>query len=136
MPRHKNLSESEYLRYAREAVATYKKLPLLMDERERLGPNWGDIIGRHRDSDALANSNFEVIEADLKKRFPDDVENHRFGHFAVGWVEELLVRMFNDNGKLTPAGRAAVEWGVKIEDYPVADEDDFSRREFEESEEE
>lgn len=129
---HKKLSDQEYVKYTKALVSTAKKLPY-DDGPPREG--WGDLVGRHRDSDILEVSNFEVIEADLTKRFPDDVETASFGHFAVGWVEELLVRVLDKHGKITPAGKAAVDWGLKLESYPVADEDDFSRREFEAEEE-
>ena len=84
-----------------------------------LGP-----VGRSRDSDILEVSNFETILADLTG-IDDRVTVARFGHWAVGWVEEILC-------PLTPAiGERVAYWTGRLADYPVADEDDYSRREQE-----
>jgi len=55
----------------------------------------------------------------------ENVEIHRFGHWACGWWEALAVK---DN---TPQAKIAEEIEEKIESYPVLDEEDFSRREDE-----
>lgn len=82
-----------------------------------LGP-----VMRHRDSDVLTNSNFEVILADLQS-IDDRVDSISFGHFAVGWVEEIMV-------PLTGAVCDAVQgWVDALADYPVASDDDYNERE-------
>lgn len=80
-----------------------------------------------RDADVLTRSNWRVVQADLTDRFPDDVEDHRFGHWAFGWVERLYVRRGAD-----VAIAAAQKWVERLEGYPVADESDFSELESEE----
>lgn len=98
-----------------------------------IGQTWGFIgVGRHRDSNALENSNFEVIYEDLKKRFPSDVTIIRSSHWAVGWSEGIAVHLLDDNGVATKAAAAAMEWEEKLEEYPVADEEHFSNLETEE----
>jgi hypothetical protein len=88
-----------------------------------LGP-----VGVHRDSDALARSNWAVVSGDLVSRFPESVQVVRFGHWAVGWVEELAW------DASTPAVVAAVDaWRERLANYPVADEEHFSETETEES---
>lgn len=98
-----------------------------------LGETWALTFGHHRDSDLLEESNWDTILKDLEERFPSDVEAVRFGHWGVGWVEELAVRVLGKNGRVTKAALAALEWKGKLENYPVADEEDYSRREYKET---
>lgn len=93
--------------------------------------NWGTFLGHHRDSRLLEESNWEVITNDMLNRFPDDVELVTFGHWGVGWIEEMFVRMRDEQGRFTPAFKAAVKWEEALEAYPVADETDYSEREHE-----
>jgi hypothetical protein len=116
---------------ARRLLAGSKGLRQVYTGDLAIGVTWATIVGRHRDSGLLEQSNFDTIKNDLEESFPNDVEVASFGHFAVGWIEELLVRMIDDQGAVTPAGTAAITWKLKLENYPVADEDDFSRREYE-----
>lgn len=96
-----------------------------------LGGTWALTFGHSRDSGLLEESNWETITKDLEERYPNDVEVVGFGHFAVGWIEEFAVRMLDSKGRVTRAARAALEWHDKLENYPVADEEDHSRREYE-----
>ena len=102
----------------------------------------------HRDSDALERSNWRVITKDLTQRFQDDCRITRARHWAVGWIEHLVVRVLTPGTDVdawwrearkpvderamdlqacfTPAYEAAMEWKHKLERYPVADEDDYS----------
>jgi len=86
------------------------------------------VVGRSRDSDALENSNFETA---LEMLGGEDEEAGvivaKAGHWAVGWVEELLV------SKNAPEKVAIAEQiEKKLDNYPVLNEEDFSRREYEE----
>ena len=98
-----------------------------------IGKTWAMAFSVHRDSDILGESNWAVISADMERRFPEDVTIERMGHWAVGWVDYLLVRMLDDDGQLTEAGDAALDWKDKLDRYPVADENDYSERESEEA---
>ena len=91
-------------------------------------------VFQNRDSEALELSNFRVIQADLERVQAEngdptseeaDVEVHRFGHWANGWFEIILVR------PESPAAKRAEYWEEKLENYPIADENDFSELEFE-----
>lgn len=85
-------------------------------------------VGRTRDSGPLANSNFETLENDLDKLDPDyiDHESYSFNHWGPGWFEIILVR------PETPCYYIAVEACKALEDYPVLDDEDHSRREYKE----
>jgi hypothetical protein len=88
-----------------------------------LGP-----VGQHRDSDALDRSNFTAVLADLQDKYPDAVDTVSFGHWAVGWVEEIA----SDAGNVELQA-AIQEWRDALEDYPVADEDAFCALEYDEA---
>ena len=88
---------------------------------------WGEVIGQHRDSEPLERSNFDVIRKDLESRFPQDVTVESSSHWAVGWTETVLVRPESE------AWTAALEWRERLAQYPVADDEDYSRVEWEDS---
>jgi hypothetical protein len=83
-------------------------------------------VGQHRDSDALERSNYRVILEDLSTRFGDDVGEASFGHWGVGWVEEITWNA--GNAELADAVAA---WEAALADYPVADDEDHSALELE-----
>ena len=83
-------------------------------------------VGTNRDADALTRSNWRVVVADLGGE-SDDLEIHRFGHWACGWFEIAIVRPD------TEAAKSAEEWEAALSDYPVASDDDFSNEEQEEA---
>jgi len=111
----------------------------------------GDYMvgGRSRDSDALEESNYRRIFADLMEKavelgqpkntetdYDEDndkqwVYDFRAGHWAVGWVEQVILR------KTAPEKliQFAEEIREKLEGYPVYDDEDFSNLEYEQSNE-
>lgn len=73
---------------------------------------------QNRDSEALELSNFRVVQADLERHTSEDthphhsdvdMEVHRFGHWANGWFEIILVRPDS------PAAKRAEYWEKKLE---------------------
>ena len=83
-------------------------------------------VSQTRDSGALDLSNFETAQRILTdgREDPEDFEIHRFGHWGPGWFEIFLVE---------PGSRAAElaeEIESDLERYPVLDDEDFSRREW------
>ncbi len=87
------------------------------------------FLSQNRDSDALERSNFRVACNLLQATDPDglDHEVHRFGHWACGWFEIIVV------SPGTPAEKKADELGASLNEYPVLDESDFSKEEEEEA---
>lgn len=85
-------------------------------------------ISRTRDSDCLNESNFEECLAALGGE-SEDVEVHRFGHWGPGWFEIILIRPDS------PAQRIAEDIADALANYPVINDEDFSRREWEAYEE-
>ena len=79
--------------------------------------------GRNRDSDPLDESNFQSA-IDTLGGESDVVEIHRFGHWACGWFEVIIVQPD------TPQADIAEEIEAALADYPVLDEQDHSEREW------
>lgn len=80
-----------------------------------------------RDSGPLAQSNFDVFLEGLGGESAY-VEVHRFGHWGPGWFEIILVK---PTAKRTL--EKAAEMAAALEDYPILNEEDYSRREYEEA---
>lgn len=103
------------------------------------------ICGQSRDSDALERSNYRRIFADLIEKAEslgcqdngidgegnesDMVYDFRAGHWAVGWVEQVLI--------CSNAPQELIDFAESIQDalssYPVYDESDFCELEFNEA---
>lgn len=79
-----------------------------------------------RDSDALERSNWSVITTTILAAYPDDTAIERSHHWAVGWIDRLLVRPGS------PAVAAMEQWHQKLDNYPVADEDAYGLLEYNE----
>jgi len=84
-------------------------------------------VGHHRDSDLVEESNWQTMLASYREIDPEELDHevHRFGHFAVGWVEEIAYR---------PGSAVAVEADrlrERLEGYPILDEDHHSMLESE-----
>jgi hypothetical protein len=86
------------------------------------------VVGRHRDSDVLDRSNFEVALEQLGGE-SDTVIVARASHWAVGWVESILVDATNAD-----AVHEAEDIRRSLEDYPVLDDMRYSEMEWEEAE--
>lgn len=92
------------------------------------------VIAQNRDSDALERSNFACIARDLqaaaeKAGVPDCVEQHHFGHWAVGWVDQLVLTRDAPESVVREA-EAALK---ALQYYPIYDEDHFSDLEWNEA---
>jgi hypothetical protein len=111
---------------------------------------WGMIpIAQTRDSDALEESNYQRILEDMRTAHPDEdmgyhllewVADFRSSHWAVGWMEQILVRVLYDPDEdITPPNiTSAFREVMGIADwlsteYPIYDESDYSEREHEET---
>lgn len=130
--------------YTPEHLAQYKR-------PENYGgahfPDYYTVYSVTRDSDTLARSNFRVIARALGFADASDVPNYdprdddsepapaviltRAGHWACGWIDTLRIHTSAPEALL----RAADEMIGALDDYPVADEDDFSDLEYDEASE-
>lgn len=92
-----------------------------------IGAEWPDyfpFLGRSRDSDLVEESNFRVGLERLGGE-SDTVIVTRCSHWAVGWVEKILIHESDE-----AALRAADQMTAKIMGYPILDEEDYSRLEL------
>lgn len=92
------------------------------------------VYTNNRDSSTLTESNAAQIEAALEPFMSGDnpdvlPEDHN--HWACGWIKGYAIRVYRD-GAPTPAALAWEEIQDRLDDYPVLDEEDWSRRESEE----
>lgn len=116
---------------------------------QAIGTSQAIMLSVNRDSSALARSNWRVIVADMQKRFGDesDLDNvasgwhiERFGHWACGWIDYLLIDVYStsvpepglSDPQTTEPFDVMVDWLVALDDYPIANEDDYSQLESEE----
>lgn len=92
-----------------------------------LGP-----LMRHRDSSLLDESNADALIKHLESdpTLADDWCVKRCSHWAVGWVDHLSFRAVEADGAPTRIFRVLMEWNALLSNYPVADDEDFSRREY------
>jgi len=87
------------------------------------------VLTRNRDSDCLSESNWEVALEQLGGEENEHVEIHRFGHWACGWWEALVVKEGTDQHRI------AQEINSALSDYPVLNDEHFSLKEMEHADE-
>ncbi len=75
-------------------------------------------VSINRDSGVLSKANWESFLEGCPEG--DDVEVHRFGHWACGWFEIALIRPGSE------AERIAEELEAFLSDYPVLDDGKYS----------
>lgn len=121
--------------FAREALTSPRDFAYFGDLD--LGTTWslGPVI-LTRDSDLLAQSNGAATVAAFEAAHgPEGEENGwvitRCSHWAVGWVEHLSFRVLEEDG--TPSRQCVTMQEIEsaLADYPVLDDEDYSRREYE-----
>ena len=105
---------------------------------EEMFVTWGWAgVDVHRDSNILDQSNFEVITKDLMEKYPDDFKIVGLGHWAVGHVDRLTVRILKDANagfveeNITNAFEEAMVWVDWIRDNVIADETHYYELESE-----
>src|SRR5690242_17226204 len=86
-----------------------------------------------RDSKPLEKSNWDTITSDLLERFPDECEVMGSSHWAVGWSDELICQVYDDDGDITKCFEAVYDWAEKLSEYPVADDEHHSKLEYEDT---
>jgi len=90
-------------------------------------PNYYVFLSRHRDSDAVENSNFRSGLAKIGGE-SETVIVVREGHCLVGWVEWIAI---HDDDEKALAEASKIK--DKLKDYSVVDENDLSELENEEA---
>lgn len=130
------LGELDLESAAKQAAGNWRHFECFVWDRERDledADAWTIIYTHHRDSGLLDQSNAAAIEQAMESfidgKDPDAVAEHHH-HWAVGWVDGYSIRVYR-RGRITKAFRAYHELAHRLADYPVLDEEDYSRREYE-----
>ena len=106
------------------------------EERPLDAHNWSIVYLSNRDSGLLDKSNESVI---LKKLAPYidgcgsigcDVVTISHSHWAVGYVDGILIRVYNSNGSISDAFRKYAELKLQIDNYSILDDNNYSEREY------
>jgi hypothetical protein len=89
------------------------------------------VYSKHRDSDLLTVTNYSGILADLEAAAeaagkPESVEDHSFGHWAVGHVDQIILTPDAPDAVFEVAERAL----ERLADYPVYDDSAYSDAEW------
>ena len=120
---------------AREMAGNWKLFDSFVWDRDNFphADNWAIVYTHNRDSGLLSLSNAQAIAKALTPYSdgddPDVVfESH--SHWAVGHVDGFSVRVYRD-GATTYAFKAYHDLAEQIDAYPILDEQDYSRREYE-----
>jgi hypothetical protein len=100
-------------------------------------------VYRTRDSGIREQSNADALDKALEEAVKDglfsseDYETTGCSHWAVGWVDHLSFRAIvsEETREPTLIFMWLTRWFNALADYPVADEEDLSRREWEYAEE-
>lgn len=121
---------------AKKAAGNWRKFECFCWDRDRDlqdADQWAIVYTHHRDSGLLDQSNATVI-AQAMEPFTEgddpDVVFESHSHWAVGHVDGMSIRVYRD-GQITEAFRSYHELAQRLADYPVLDEEDYSRRELE-----
>jgi hypothetical protein len=120
---------------AREAAGNWRSWTCFVWDREREiddAENWSIIYTHNRDSGLLSQSNAAVIAEALESfsetEIPDVVfESH--SHWAVEHVDGFSMRVYRDDA-ITDAFHVYHGLMERLEAYPVLDESDYGRREY------
>jgi len=95
--------------------------------------NWAIIYTNNRDSRLLDLSNAQAV-AKAMEPFTEgddpDVVMESHNHWAVGHVDGFSIRVYRDGG-ITDAFQTYHDLAERLADYPILDEEDYGRREYE-----
>lgn len=126
----------EYARLADEALAACSpgSGSWIRWNDDRVGKTHAVILGGEV-GDPLTESNLHV-GLDVLRVWLGDDEADAFestvGRSGRTWLRILVVRVYDDAGRFTDAWKTAVDHILlRLEDYPLLDEDDFYEREWE-----
>lgn len=129
------IGELELDEAAKQAAGNWKKFDCFVWYREGIDDpdNWAIIYTHHRESGLLDRSNAALTHQAMEP-FTDgddpDVVMESHSHWAVGHIDGFSIRVFND-GKPTPAFEQYHKLAEAMACYPILDEEDYSRREYE-----
>jgi hypothetical protein len=117
---------------AKEAAGNWQHFTCFSWHRaiELIDPeNWAIIYTHHRDSSLIELSNAEAITNALKPFLGKDIVEEHHNHWATGWIDGFSIRVYR-RGHITRAFRTYHKLAQRLSDYPILDDEDYSRREY------
>ena len=129
-------TSTDLIEAAHEAAGNWKRFPCFVWNRSYDLPDadqWAMIYTHNRDSGLLDQSNASVIVKALES-FTDggdpNVVFESHNHWAIGHVDGLSIRVYRD-AEITEAFRVYHELALRLDDYPILSDTDYSERELE-----
>jgi len=92
--------------------------------------NFCIVYTSNRDSRLMEESNAAAIDKIMAEFIGDDCWQERHSHWACGYVDGYVIRVYDKDGNITPAFEKWYEIAVTLEDYPLLDDDDYYEREY------
>jgi hypothetical protein len=129
----KEINWSDVELAAEAIVGNWKSFDCFAWHDQPVNPDhWCIVYTHNRDSGLLDQSNAGVIDSAMSRfeRY-GTARQESHNHWACGWVDGWSIRVYNASGTITKAFRAYFDLMSKLADYPVLDEEDYSRRETE-----
>jgi hypothetical protein len=121
---------------AKQAADNWQQWTCFCWDREREISDlnaWAIIYTHNRDSGLLDQSNAAAIAQALEpftEGDDPDVVFESHDHWAVGHVDGFSIRVYRD-GQITDAFKTYHDLMEQMDGYPVLDDEDYSRREYE-----
>jgi hypothetical protein len=127
--------DADYAALAEKEVGNWRKFESFgWHDRPDDADGWAIVYTNNRDSGLLDQSNANAIKKALAGFLgadnPDVVPEHH-SHWACGWVDGYAIRVYDPDGEPTSSFRAWCDIQASLKDYPLLDEEDYSRREHE-----
>lgn len=137
MPQCANLTADAIRTLAADAAGNWQRYDSFAwfgrpDDAEQ----WAVVYYSNRDSDLLDQSNGEVIRQTMEpftEGDDPDAVGERHSHWACGYVDGYSIRVYGPDGEPTAAFAAWCDLQARMKDYPVLDEEEWSNREWEDT---
>lgn len=97
---------------------------------------WAIVYTHNRDSGLLAQSNAAAIGKALDPFLGSiddgaDCQSESHSHWACGWIAGYAIRVYSVNGEITEVFGVYCDLRVRLDDYPILDDTDYSSMEVE-----
>jgi hypothetical protein len=130
------LDPSTVAEKAKELVGNWKKFDSFIPDFRGIDDpdNWYIVHTSSRDSNLRAQSNAFVIGKEMKRHVSHKTAVHFHAtHWASGYVDGYMIRVFTKKGKPTKAFETMLELMFFLENHALLDDADYSERYCEES---
>lgn len=126
--------EEMLLDFAKEAAGNWKEFRDFGWSNDYISDpdRWSIFYTSNRDSGLIAQSNEFAIDKIMEKYVRNGTaHSERHNHWGHGYVDGYSFMVYNNKGKITAVCRAIFDLKMRMEEYPLLDEQDHSDREYE-----